>query len=343
MALALAQQLQTFETEEALRALVANAAPLLEVKAPDPTEIREARLTLYRARTGIERQRKALNEDALKWTRQVNARAKDLSAIVSPTEEGLKRIETRLEAEAQDAERRRVDEIEARFAAIGAPGAIPRAILARMSPEDIAGALDSEERRVAQEKAAREAAERARREAEEQRERELAEAREAKAKLERELAEARAALAEQRRRDAEAAAERERLAREAEAPAVFQAPAPPVAVEPVAPPEPEGDLPVTEEVAPEDEPWARIGAAEEPSETARGMRDLFPCPFCGSGAVDESSWEHYGDTVAWQGFVYCVDCEAQGPKITHPYRNAVTRRAAEAWNAAPRREVRDGE
>lgn len=51
-------------------------------------------------------------------------------------------------------------------------------------------------------------------------------------------------------------------------------------------------------------------------------REILPCPFCGSGLVR-----------LMLDYVWCKDCDAQGPRSLGAITEAIA-----AWNAAPRKE-----
>lgn len=74
-----------------------------------------------------------------------------------------------------------------------------------------------------------------------------------------------------------------------------------------------------------------------------GSEPIKPCPFCGSSDVMESYWEGLDEPETWCGMVYCYNCDAQGPAITHPQRTTVVRRAREGWNLAPRKDTNSSE
>jgi len=81
--------------------------------------VHSARITVKNGRVAIEKERKALNSEALKWQKQVNGRAKELFALIEPIETHLqneenKVIEEQKRIEAEEAERERKN-IEARI------------------------------------------------------------------------------------------------------------------------------------------------------------------------------------------------------------------------------------
>lgn len=204
---ALTVALATFDPHTArIAELVENAKPLLVATDAPYAQVREARLELFRERRAIDNRREELKRPALDFGKAVDKRAKELIALVEPTEKKLKAREDALEAEIAaakaQAEREALVQLEtqqARFRAVGKD--MPIWMLQTMEPDAIELEFQEAERawqveqelreaeRIAKEK---EAAERAEREA-----------------AEREAERARAAEAE--RLQVETAAELERV------------------------------------------------------------------------------------------------------------------------------------
>lgn len=184
---AIAGAVATFDPDAAAVAeVVANAAPLLEATDAPLKQVREGRLELKRVRTAIEARRKALKEDSLRYGRAVDARAKELTAMIKPTEDQLQAREDALKAEEEarkEAERRKrleaLETTQAEYRALGEE--VPLWALEAMSPEELEA--DLERARAAKEARDR-AAEEARAAEEERRAREAAERAAERAELE---------------------------------------------------------------------------------------------------------------------------------------------------------------
>lgn len=106
--------LTTFRpTDAELAALAENASPILAVKDATIEDLHAARMPLKNARVAIEKTRKALKEDALRFGRAVDAEAKRLTQIVEPVERKIEQRQRAIEEEIAAAKRR---EEEAAFA-----------------------------------------------------------------------------------------------------------------------------------------------------------------------------------------------------------------------------------
>jgi hypothetical protein len=78
-----------------------------------------ARMDIKGRRISVEKTRKELKEDALKWGQRVDARAKELTALLEPIETHLlgeeQRIENEIQAEKEAAAKARAEKIQARI------------------------------------------------------------------------------------------------------------------------------------------------------------------------------------------------------------------------------------
>lgn len=201
-----------------IETLAARYLPLTIAGVEDRAGIKvvhEARMHCRALRLDVEKRRKELKASSLEYGRQVDAAAKELTALLEPIESHLDAEENRIN---QEKERLRKEKEEASraatqarvdaFTAVGR--SVPFVLCERMTEAEYATELAAatEAHRLAQEKAKAEAEEKARQEA--------AAAAERKAEAER-LAAERAEIEKMRReQEASAAAERKRL-EEAEA------------------------------------------------------------------------------------------------------------------------------
>jgi hypothetical protein len=134
------------------------------------TVVHDARMTIKQHRVDIEKTRKALKEDALRYGQTVDAEAKRLTALLEPIEAHLQAEEDRIAAEKkrirEEAEQKRHEAVLARMnKLIGVNCTLFNYVQVQdMSEEVFAEKLGeaTEAHRVAQEKAAAEKAERAR-------------------------------------------------------------------------------------------------------------------------------------------------------------------------------------
>lgn len=187
--------------------------------------VRDARLDLKKVRVSIENRRKELKADALKYGQQVDAVARELTALIEPTERRLESEEKRIDAEKvrikEEAEKAKQRKLQDRVNAIAPTGAqIPLGTLQSMSDDEFAVYLAEcqEEHRIASEKRAAEEAERKRIEAEEAERRKAEESRQAAEMEERRRIEQQRLEEERQRLAAERAElDRQREAQEAEA------------------------------------------------------------------------------------------------------------------------------
>lgn len=110
------RQIAIADLNERYAPIVANAAELVQSKE-GYEQVRVAIGELRTTRTGIEKRRKELNDDALAWKRRVDAEAKILTEAIVSIEEPLKAFKQsvddekeRIKREKADAERRRAEE-----------------------------------------------------------------------------------------------------------------------------------------------------------------------------------------------------------------------------------------
>ena len=144
-----------------LRKLAKEYDPKLMPKAREKGDdgyqvIHEKTMAITKVRTNIEKVRKSLNADALKWTGEVNTEAKRLTSIISELEAPWRDVKTELdEKEAREAEaarqreQERIEVIEQRIADIkilaeGLIGASAEVIKTRL---DLATAIEIDEDR----------------------------------------------------------------------------------------------------------------------------------------------------------------------------------------------------
>lgn len=93
--------LSAVASEEALQQMREEFAGLTADTKDGYEEVRKAIRVCVKTRTGIDAARKALNEEALKWQRTVNAEAKRLTGEVEKIEEPLVAMKEAVDAEAE--------------------------------------------------------------------------------------------------------------------------------------------------------------------------------------------------------------------------------------------------
>lgn len=210
----------------------------LVIQSPEDKQgakrVREARLTVKSTRVAVEKTRKALKEDALRYGQAVDAEARRLTALLTPIEEHLEAQEAAMEAEvkrrATEAERQRIQRLEMRMASLRAlESPLLRMDVEAMTDEQFDAALSRaavdyqallvERTRKADEEAAARAAQEEAQAAERQRlaaEQAQLAAERARLEEERQRAEAAVAAARQQLEEERAAVRREQEARAAE-------------------------------------------------------------------------------------------------------------------------------
>ena len=112
--------------------------------------VQEGRLLLKKVRTGIEQRRKELKAGALEYGRKVDAVAKELTALIEPTEEKLGAISSEHLAALEAIEIQKLDERMAKLAAIGDTSSriAVRAMSDKMFDECLAFATAEHSKRV---------------------------------------------------------------------------------------------------------------------------------------------------------------------------------------------------
>lgn len=203
--------------------VVQNARPMLAAVDATKKQVREARLECMRVRTAVEKTHKTLKAPILEIGRALDARKKELLALITPTEDALGAKEDRLEAEeaaAKEAARRAaleaLEAIQRRFTDAGLP-APPLWMIESWTPEQVeeelrvglvAKAARDEAARLERERAAAEAAKKA---DDERRQREADEAARAKERADRKEAQDALEAAKAELAALRAQAEKERL------------------------------------------------------------------------------------------------------------------------------------
>lgn len=148
----IATELQKFNLSDLAIAQYSDLYMPLEIQGIDDKEgyklVKEARSLIKGTRVDIEKTRKALKEDSLRYGRAVDAEAKRITALLLPIEDHLDRqqraIDDELERIKQEAEAKRKAALQTRIDAFFAVGkSIDVALLMGMSEESYQAALQA--------------------------------------------------------------------------------------------------------------------------------------------------------------------------------------------------------